>query len=665
MSKEKDCRWHFADQIGGREDGPNDAVTQNLKGGAYSTLIREAFQNALDAAQGPASEKGPVRVEISFGAINGLDFPNYNELGAHIQGCLDCFPDNDQARSIYGPMLTRFTDCHYDMNIGYIKVADFNTNGMDYVPETDPEYRKKPFYAFVRSVGVHANDSEGTGGSYGFGKAAYFLISPLRTLMVSTLTNTNRYFFEGVSSLCTHTFQGSTKVSVGFYDNNGGKPVNNQDRIPKPFRRTEAGTDFYLMGVNLSDREKADAIKEMVEASVRNFWMSILDGHLVVKIVDKVIDKDNLADYMERLFPSIVDDTKTALRHNPRPYYEAYIHAGEDDNHKYFSKVIPHLGKVQFFTFLHSSANDRIIYMRDLRMFVYRKKNQTNAAFYGLFLCDDSHGNLLLRDMEPPRHDDWDPEFARKYPKEECRDAKDAYTQFIAECVKQLHPDDSNESLNVLGAQNAYIPESLIDEDNDEGMDSNAGQYGTGGQPTGEYQEEGTSMTTNIDDTTPDTPDTTKGTLGKVRRIDSNWEVDQDGKHNLGIRTRSKNKKKRKGRGNQPGDYKTKGKLSEDGEGLPVYVDASFRPVIIKEGNVLYHDLIIRPEEDVVNGEIELIVGGDQDTLSVPIIYSSEGTIDGNRIVGISLKKDGVNKIRIRFEDNMRHSISLSAYERK
>ena len=276
--------------------------------------------------------------------------------------------------------------------------------------------------------------------------------------------------------------------------------------------------------------KKADAIKEMVEASVRNFWMSILDGHLVVKIVDKVIDKDNLADYMERLFPSIVDETKTALRHNPRPYDEAYIHAGEDDNHKYFSKVIPHLGKVQFFAFLHSSANDRIIYMRDLRMFVYRKKNQTNAAFYGLFLCDDSHGNLLLRDMEPPRHDDWDPEFARKYPKEECRNAKDAYTQFIADCVKQLHPDDSNESLNVLGAQNAYIPESLIDEDNDEGMDSNAGQYGTGGQPTGEYQEEGTSMTTNIDDTTPDTPDTTKGTLGKVRRIDSNWEVDQDGK---------------------------------------------------------------------------------------------------------------------------------------
>lgn len=665
MSKEKDCRWHFADHIGGREDGPNDAVTQNLKGGPYSTLIREAFQNALDAAQGPSSSKGPVRVEISFGSISGLDFPNYNELGSHIQGCIDCFSDNDQARSIYGPMLRHFSDNHYDMSIGYIKVADFNTTGMDYVPETDPEYRKKPFYAFVRSVGVHANDSEGSGGSYGFGKAAYFLISPLRTLMVSTLTNTGRYFFEGVSALCTHTFRGRTKVSVGFYDNNDGKPVNNPDRIPKPFRRTEAGTNFYLMGVQLSDREKDDAVKEMLEASVRNFWMSILEGHLVVKIVDQVIDKDNLGEYMERLFPSMIDDTRTALRHNPRPYYEAFVHAGEDENHKHFDKVIPHLGRAHFYTFLNPFANDRIIYLRGLRMFVYRKKNQTNAAFYGLFLCDDSRGNLILRDMEPPRHDDWDPEFARSYSKDECREAKDSYTTFIAECVRLLHPDEMDGGVEVLGANEAYVPESLIDEDNDEGMNSNAGQVGTDGQPTGGYQEEGSSMTTDIDDPTPDVPGPGKGSDGKVRRIGPKWTVDSGGPDDVDIRTRSKNKKKRKGRGNQPGTHRVKGKQSIDGEGLNVYVEATCRPVFTRVDGVLYHDLIIRPEEDVTNGEIELLVGGDQDTLEVPIIYSSEGVVDKNRITGITLKKDGMNKIRIRFEDNMRHSINLSAYERK
>lgn len=664
MSKEKNCRWHFADQLGGREDGPNDAVTQNLKGGQYSTLIREAFQNALDAAQGPSSEKGPVRVEISFGSISGLDFPNYNELGAHIQGCIDCFSDNDQAHSLYEPMLSHFSSTHYDMNIGYIKVADYNTTGMDYVQDTEPDYRKKPFYAFVRSVGVHANDSEGSGGSYGFGKAAYFLISPLRTLMVSTLTNTGRYFFEGVSALCTHTFKGKTKVSVGFYDNNDGNPVQSAELIPKPFRRDEAGTNFYLMGVTLSNREKEDAVAEMLEASVRNFWMSILEGNLIATIDGKEINKGNIGKYMETLFPSMVDDTRTGLRHNPRPYYEAYIHSGEDEIHKHFEKVIPHLGKVHFYALLNPQASDRIVYLRGLRMFVYRKKNQTNAAFYGLFLCDDNRGNLILRDMEPPRHDDWDPEYARKYTKDQCLLAKNSYTEFIADCVKQLHPDDEDKGVNVLGANNLYVPESLIDED-ENGTDSGAGQVGNIGQPTGEYQEDGTNTTTNIDNTNPDTNGTSGGNTGKVRRVDTNWDVNPDGPDDINIRTRKKDKKKRKGKGNQPGGDKKKGKPSENEDGVSIYVEASCRPVFTKVDGVLYHDLIIHPEEDVAKGEIELVVGGEQGTLEIPIVYSSEGVINNNHITGISLKKGQANRIRIRFEDNMRHSIILSAYECK
>ena len=665
MSKEKDCQWHFADHNGGREDGPNDAVTQNLKGGPYSTLIRESFQNALDAAIGPASEKGPVRVEISFGSINGLDFPNYNELGAHIQGCIDCFPENEQAGMVYGPMLTNFSATYHGMNIGFIKIADFNTRGMDYVAPTDPEYRKKPFYAFVRSVGVHANDSSGSGGSYGFGKAAYFLISPLRTLMVSTMTDTGKYYFEGVSALCTHTFKGATKVSVGFYDNNGGEPVDSKEMIPKPFRRDQPGTNFYIMGVRHNEREKEIAVREMLEACVRNFWMSILDGELIASIDGHEINKENLEGLMSDLFPAMLDEAKSELRHNPRPYFEAFIHAGQDDNHKYFEKVIPLLGKVHFYAYLNPLANDRIIYMRGLKMFVYRKKSQTNAAFYGLFLCYDARGNLILRDMEPPRHDNWDPEYARKYSKDECREAKDSYITFIAECIKQLHPEDANEGVNVLGADKVYIPESLIDEDSSNGLDSKLGQNGNSGNKSGEFQDEGSSTTTNIEESNPEKPNSENASTGKVRRTDGNWDINKDGPDKVRIRKRKKNKKKRMGRGHQAGNFETTGIRKDDDQSVKIYVDASCRPVFTKIDGVLYHDLIIRPEEDIDNGEIELIVGGDQDTVDVPIVYTSEGVIEGKCITGISLKADEKNMIRIRFEDNMRHSINLSAYECK
>ena len=663
MSKEKDCRWHFADQIGGREDGPNDAVTQNLKGSPYSTLIREAFQNALDAAQGPAADKGPVRVEVSFGSINGLDFPNYMELGKHIQGCLDCFPDNEQAKSLYEPMLESFNEDSRHSELGYIKVADYNTNGMDYVSESDPNYRKKPFYAFVRSVGVHANDSDGSGGSYGFGKAAYFLISPMRTLMVSTLTNTGRYFFEGVSALCTHTFEGKTKVSVGFYDNNDGLPTCIPDRIPKPFRREEAGTNFYLMGTKFSDKERDQVKDEMLRAAVRNFWMSILRGNLVAVIDNVEINKRNIDAFMSDLFPSLIDNYKSQMNHNPRPYYEAYVNSGKDDVHKCFTTNLPNLGKVQFYAFLTPEADDRVCFMRGLQMFVYRKKSQTGAAFYGLFLCEDMRGNLILRDMEPPRHDDWDASWARKYPKDLCQEAENEYKNFITECIKQLHPDDDARGLNVNGGEDVFASENFLEED-DEVTASNAGASGNIGNPSGETQEEENgTMTTEIDPKEPDIAKPGNAQGGSVRRTDSGWKPDPEGKNKGGIRTRGKDKKKRKGRGNQPGNHPVN--TSPDNSEVQTYVYATCRPICQRVNGILYHDLIIRPEEDIVNGEIELLIGGEESTEKMSIVYSDQGVVSDNCISGIQLFKDRKNVIRVRFEDNLRHSVNLVAYECK
>lgn len=46
-TNEKGCRWHFAPQEGGREDGPNDAMMQNFKASPYKALVREAVQTHL------------------------------------------------------------------------------------------------------------------------------------------------------------------------------------------------------------------------------------------------------------------------------------------------------------------------------------------------------------------------------------------------------------------------------------------------------------------------------------------------------------------------------------------------------------------------------------------------------------------------------------------
>lgn len=44
---ESDCKWHFAPQLGGREDGPNDPMSESFKKTPYASLIRESIQNSL------------------------------------------------------------------------------------------------------------------------------------------------------------------------------------------------------------------------------------------------------------------------------------------------------------------------------------------------------------------------------------------------------------------------------------------------------------------------------------------------------------------------------------------------------------------------------------------------------------------------------------------
>lgn len=170
-------------------------------------------------------------------------------------------------------MLKLFDDNLYAEHLGYVRISDFNTKGMAYEEgKTD-----SPFYAFVRSAGVSAKDDTTAGGSFGFGKAAYYLLSPISTIIVSTCTDKFEKYFEGATSLCTHLYEGCKKVAFGYYDDRNGKPICDEADIPARFRRSEPGTDINILGFNLKYTD--EAVKEMTEAVLRNFWMAILNGN--------------------------------------------------------------------------------------------------------------------------------------------------------------------------------------------------------------------------------------------------------------------------------------------------------------------------------------------------------------------------------------------------
>ena len=613
--REKNCKWYFADQPNGQEVGPNNAMEQSFKNHPYASLVRESIQNSLDAVLDTSE---PVVVKFSFMEMQGVDYPEFFELQHHIQGCLDYFPNNHNAKLTYGPMRKLFEGNKYHDHLGFIRVSDYNTKGMTYEEgNTDT-----PFYAFVRSAGVTVKDSASAGGSFGFGKAAYYLLSPINTIIVSTCTDDYQKYFEGAASLCTHTYKGCKKMAFGYYDDQNGKPIKEESDIPVKFRRSEPGTDINILGFEMED--KAEAIQEMVEAVLRNFWMAIYNGKLVVFINDELqIRKDNIEEMMEQYFEDTDDSTRKAGYYNPRPYFDAVRLAGSSGKYLFFEDALPLLGHVCLYVFKKKGATDKIAYIRALQMLVYSKRTKTNHGLYGVFYCDSEKGNDLLRNMENPAHDEWKASNwrinGRAYGM--GRIALQEMDNFIAECL------------------------------------SNA---------TGAVQEDGTSMTTDITDEEDNPTVTERPAPPSTGHVMINKTTSATNTTDGSLRSgHGEAERKSKTKGIQkPGDTNDTRTENEAGEkGLfasPISIP--YRTFSQHEDGGIYHYVVLHPEEEIENVRLHFFAVGEESDEELQIAESNIGNISGNIIRDVHLP-EGRLRLRVRFTDNMKHAVKLSAEE--
>lgn len=650
---ELDCRWHFAQQLGGREDGPNDPMAENFKKTPYASLIRESIQNSLDAVD---DDSIPVRMEYKISRMSSRNYSNFFNLVSHIQGCIRFYP---QSRDIYCPMLSYLQDARRATDLYYIKVSDYNTTGMGY----NPNDRESPFYGFVRAAGVSNKSSANAGGSFGFGKAAYFYISPIRTILVSTLTEEGNHYFEGVASLCTHYDSENNKcVSVGYYDNNNGYPVEELDKIPQRFTRDEIGTDIWIMGVDIASELDKEAIyQEMTTAVLQNFWLAVYHGKLDVKIGDKEINQYNILELVEEQFPDMHDNSRKIEKFNPRPYLEAVAKVNSDKNHVLYEEDLPTLGHVQFYGFKIKDGNSRVALLRSPRMFVQFRPVPSATGFYGVFFCDNPEGDAILRKIENPAHNEWMPSNWKDEKGKNNKKGRQGFKEmkeFLVRCMEKLTERNNREVLNIKGLdQYLYIPTTVEDEEDEyenESLISN---------PTGEFRDEGSSITT--DGKNPNTSDVvTKGAIGKVIvGIRDNADDSKDGDYLSGKRkTRGKGGKgkghSKINRRNTPSENGTEGSYAYE---LPV----RYRTFAQKIDGKYVHNIIIHSDYDVPDGRIDLLIGSDQSEEILNIISSSRGVVEGNSISKLHIKNGKNPAIQIRFADDMPHAIKLDAYEIK
>ncbi len=651
---EKNCKWHFKPE-GGSEIGPNDPLHITFKGNPYYSIVREAIQNSLDAVN---DNTNPVVVAFQYFDLDRLDFPAFFKIENHIKQCLDYYSENPDANRLFGDMLKYLNGTDEGkkrLKISCLKISDANTKGMYF-----DEGTTSPFYAFLRASGVSSKNL-GAGGSFGFGKGAYFALSPIKTLIVSSKDTVGNVYFEGATRLTTHKDVKGVKTSAfGFYDNNNGSPTILEDEIPEILKREESGTDVNIIGL----WEESDRKKLMIKSVLNNFWLAIHDNKLIVQIDDVEINKSNIEQTIDEYFEGEAESGRTTEIEswNPRSYLKAIKYAGNNEQFKVFEKTLSTIGEVRLYVYLNKGLPNRISYFRTPRMVVFKRMNRKVKGYSAVFICDNEKGNEMLRLMENPAHNEWNLD---NYPKNEGQidtDARRGYkeiSKFINDSLDSLSKVKTGKKLVFQGLEEYLsIPEDLLEKEEEFDYEGNLTNAVSGDMSSEVTDEETPLQTTETENVKIKPTIIPKQEVKESAYVDENEESLEYG--TIGGENDTSG-------GDMPGEG---GSISNGVEHQDqsiakskILINVSLKVAAQKQNGHLFHNLIINSDDNISNAELELLVGADNDRDdSLEIIETDNGNIAQNTLKNVSLSC-GRNLIKVRFADNLKHTVKMKAYE--
>lgn len=433
-------KWVFARSDGGRESGFHDAGVETFKGNFDRYLARELIQNSLDARLDPNK---PVHVKFEVLTIERSAIPGMDNLRGTFERCAEYWRDQKKVRKFFEDA----TALASQSRLHALLVRDYNTTG---VPGSDID-RTKNWYHLIRCAGSSSKGG-GEGGSFGIGKNAPFAASRLRTVLYSTLTTDGKPAFQGVATLVSHKLpEGATAQPTGYLGGDFGESIRSLEQIPPKFRRAEPGLDIVALEYPAAPSWQDDLVYSVLD----NFWPAIDFGDLVVTVGNQTINSSNLSTLLETF--SGQEEFTAHL------FYRAFKMPTQS-----FHERLPKLGKVSLYLYTGDlDLPKRVAMVRKTGMIIFQKGYlRSILPFCGVFICRNDEGNLLLRDMEPPRHDTWDPDHPEKGLNKKI---EAEYMGFIRDCIKKLVPIDDSKVISIPDL-NRFLPDD--DETAEEAFDA-------------------------------------------------------------------------------------------------------------------------------------------------------------------------------------------------
>ncbi len=457
----KNYNWNFSNAGPTLPNqGPAITGTKIFRGGHFKNVVRETIQNSLDAKDPMLPGNCPVRVEFELMHLGQDDVPGAEELSRAIDLCYDYISSMDGVKLDDVKVLKDASDQLLKKSpVPVLRISDYNTVGLN----------EKNYVSLMDNEGLTPKTDEDSAGSFGFGKFAPYLLSPVNTVLYGSRTDGDTFRFIGRALLSTFKDEGSRKMGTSLFgclSDEGDRilAINAADDVPSIFRRTEKGTDLYIL---CFDRED-DWMNQTAFSVLENFFYAIWKEKLIVALKDEkhevVFDSTNVGD--------MICDYREL-------YEEKY--ANEEDSFSYTAPIFWNVinnnvadgpivfgdfrgkGEVLLYLRMGEGVEGRqVLRMRNSGMKIDIETRYDRLPPFNAVLVatgegkrdEDYNGNIskFLRELESPAHDNWATENITK--PEIMREARLVIKELhssIREEVKKRMPKDDGTPVDVFG----------------------------------------------------------------------------------------------------------------------------------------------------------------------------------------------------------------------
>ena len=336
--------------------------------------------------------------------------------------------------------------------IDFLVISDFNTTGLSGAKAGKRE--KSKWRALTHSNGV-TEKAKGSQGSYGIGKNAPFACSSFRTVFYNSYAQEDKVkAFQGVARLITHIENGCETIGVGFYQNIGtSMPIFEEDTCAL---RDLLGRDKYGTDVVIAGFKKLDSWKEDIEkAVISNFFVAIAKENLIVRIDGMEINEKNLKDRIK--YYADQERQSDDKEKNITTILEFY-HAFCESDYQEVGDIMED-GDAVLYIKKDDNYSKSIAEMRSIGMVVRTRHNNIFTRYAAVVIVQPGKLNNLLKDIEPPAHDKWDPGLIEDDPdaKKEAETYRGKLIAWVNKTITEKCRGEESDEIDLDGIS-AYLP---------------------------------------------------------------------------------------------------------------------------------------------------------------------------------------------------------------